>query len=134
RGYNALEKAIHEQTPGQVIQQVLDAKLRGNGGAGRPTGEKWRMVRRQDDDIKYVLCNAYDSDPRSWAARSMMERNPHQVIEGVVLAAYATGASEVYVVTRGLYLESLASMLRAMQEAVAANLVGRDSLGTDFSC
>src|SRR5213080_5133210 len=72
-GYTALEKAIREQTPEQVIQQVLDARLRGRGGAGRPTAEKWRIVRSQDDNIKYVICNAYDADPRSWAARTMLE-------------------------------------------------------------
>src|SRR5213595_1265278 len=83
-GYAALEKAIREQTPEQVIQQVLDARLRGRGGAGRPTAEKWRIVRLQDDPIKYVICNAYEADPRSWAARSMLERNPHQIIEGIM--------------------------------------------------
>ena len=133
-GYVALEKAIREQTPEQVIQQVLDARLRGRGGAGRPTAEKWRIVRRQDDNIKYVICNAYDADPRSWAARTMLERNPHQVIEGIVLAAYAVGASEAYLFTRSLYLEGLASVQKALEEALDANLVGRDILGTDFSC
>src|SRR6266702_5137491 len=133
-GYSALEKAIREQTPEQVIQQVLDARLRGRGGAGRPTAEKWRIVRRQDDNIKYVICNAYDADPRSWAARTMLERNPHQVIEGIVLAAYAVGASEAYLFTRSLYLEGLASVQKALEEALVANLVGRDILGTEFSC
>ncbi|HYT27635.1 MAG TPA: NADH-ubiquinone oxidoreductase-F iron-sulfur binding region domain-containing protein [Ktedonobacteraceae bacterium] len=133
-GYVALEKAIREQTPEQVIQQVLDARLRGRGGAGRPTAEKWRIVRRQDDNIKYVICNAYDADPRSWAARTMLERNPHQVIEGIVLAAYAVGASEAYLFTRSLYLEGLASVQKALEEALDANLVGRDILGTEFSC
>jgi len=133
-GYAALENAIREQTPEQIIQQVLDAKLRGRGGAGRPTGEKWRLVRRQVDDIKYVICNAYDADERSLAARSMLERNPHQVIEGIVLAAYAVGASEAYLFTRSLYLEGIASVQRALQEALDANLVGRDILGTEFSC
>src|SRR5438445_13025726 len=69
-GYVALEKAIREQTPEQVIQQVLDARLRGRGGAGRPTAEKWRIVRRQDDNIKNVSRNAYDADLRSWAQRT----------------------------------------------------------------
>ena len=133
-GYAALEKAIREQTPEQVIQQVLDARLRGRGGAGRPTAEKWRIVRSQDDNIKYVICNAYDADPRSWAARTMLERNPHQVIEGIVLAAYAVGASEAYLFTRSLYLEGLASVQKALEEALDANLVGRDILGTEFSC
>src|SRR5438105_11480587 len=70
-GYVALEKAIRQQSPAQVIQQALDAKLRGRGGAGRLTGEKWRIASSQDDRPKYVICNAYDADPRSWAARSL---------------------------------------------------------------
>src|SRR5690349_13783427 len=133
-GYSALEKVVREQTPDQVLQQVLDAKLRGRGGAGRLTAEKWSIVRLQDDPVKYVICNAYDADPRSWAARSMLERNPHQVIEGIMLAAYAVGASEAYLFTRSLYLDGLASVKQALREALAANLVGRDILGTDFSC
>src|SRR6266704_116674 len=133
-GYTALEKAVREQTPEQVIQQVLDAKLRGRGGAGRLTAEKWRIVRRQDDAIKYLICNAYDADPRSWAARSVLERNPHQVIEGIVLAAYAVGASEAYLFTRSLFVEGITTVQQALQQALDANLVGRDILGTDFSC
>ncbi|HET8852274.1 MAG TPA: hypothetical protein VFN02_07090, partial [Ktedonobacteraceae bacterium] len=133
-GYTALEKAIREQTPEQMIQQVADAKLRGRGGAGRLAAEKWRIVRRSDEDQRYVICNAYDADPRARAARSMLERNPHQVIEGIVLAAYAVGASEAYLFTRSFYLEGVASVQRALNEAVDANLVGRDILGTEFSC
>jgi len=133
-GYTALEKAIREQTPEQVIQQVLDAKLRGRGGAGRLTAEKWRIVRRHDDAIKYVICNAYDADLRSWAARSLLEGNPHQVIEGIVLGAYAVGASEAYLFTRSLNVEGIASVQQALEQALDANLVGRDILGTDFSC
>jgi NADH:ubiquinone oxidoreductase subunit F (NADH-binding) len=133
-GYTALEKAIREQTPEQVIQQVLDAKLRGRGGAGRLTAEKWRIVRRQDDAIKYIICNAYDADSRSWAAHSLLERNPHQVIEGIVLGAYAVGASEAYLFARSLNIEGIASVQQALEQALDANLVGRDILGTDFSC
>src|SRR6266446_3793584 len=133
-GYAALEKAIRGQTPEQVIQEVIDAKLRGRGGAGRLTGEKWRIVRGTDDNQTYVIRNAYDADPRAWAARTMLERNPHQVIEGIVLAAYAVGASESYLFTRSLYREGVAVVQQALREAVDANLVGRDILGTDFSC
>lgn len=133
-GYSALEKAIREQSPEQVVQQVLDARLRGRGGAGRLTGEKWRVVRAQENPSRYVICNAYDADPRSWAARSLLERNPHQAIEGIVLAAYAVGAQEAYLFTRSLYEEGLATIQQALQEAVEASLVGRDILGTEFSC
>jgi NADH:ubiquinone oxidoreductase subunit F (NADH-binding) len=133
-GYVALVHAINEQTPDQIIEQVVDAKLRGCGGAGRLTGEKWRIVRNMDDNQKYVICNAYDADPRALAARSLLERNPHQVIEGIVLAAYAVGATEAYLFTRNIYLEAVASVQKALYEALEANLVGRDILGTEFSC
>jgi NADH:ubiquinone oxidoreductase subunit F (NADH-binding) len=91
------------------------------------------VVRGQEDPTRYVICNAYDADPRSWAARSLLERNPHQVIEGIVLAAYAVGAQEAYLFTRSLYEEGLGMAQQALQEAVEANLVGRDILGTEFS-
>jgi len=133
-GYAALEKAIRELSPEHVVQQVVDAKLRGRGGAGRLTGEKWRLVRQSDDEQKYVICNAYDADPHSLVARSLLENNPHQVIEGILLAAYAVGASEAYLFTRSNFTEGIASVQQALQEALAANRVGRDILGTDFSC
>jgi NADH-quinone oxidoreductase subunit F len=132
-GYAALEKALKE-LPDQVIQQVIDAKLRGRGGAGRLTGEKWRIVQRTNDEPKYVICNAYDADPRAWAARSLLERNPHQVIEGIVLAAYAVGASEAYLFTRNIYVEGVAAVQMAMNEALEAGLLGRSILNTEFAC
>lgn len=133
-GYTALQKAISTQAPEQIVQQVLDARLRGRGGAGRLTGEKWQIIRRQEDLSRYLICNAYDADPRSWAARSLLERNPHQVLEGIILAAYAVGAQEAYLFTRSLYEEGLATIQQAFQEAIEANLLGRDILGTEFSC
>jgi NADH-quinone oxidoreductase subunit F len=133
-GYAALEKALRQQTSEQVIQQVVDAKLRGRGGAGRLAGEKWRIVRQSLDDQKYVICNAYDADSRSYAARTLLAQNPHQVIEGIVLAAYAVGASEAYLVTRSFFNEGINAVQAALEEALAANLAGRDILGTDFSC
>src|SRR5438094_4256943 len=128
-GYSALEKAVREQAPEQVVQQVLDAKLRGRGGAGRLTGEKWRVVRRAGDEQKYVICNAYDADSRSLMARSLLESHPHQVIEGILLAAFAVGASEAYLFTRSFFYDGVAAVQEALREALAANLVGRDILG-----
>jgi NADH:ubiquinone oxidoreductase subunit F (NADH-binding) len=133
-GYSAIEKAIRQQTPDQVIQQVTEAKLRGRGGAGRLTGEKWRITRAADDTIKYVICNAYDADPREMLSRTLMATNPHQVIEGIVLAAYAVGATEAYFFTRNTFVNEVAIFRAALNEALEANLVGRDILGTDFSC
>jgi NADH-quinone oxidoreductase subunit F len=133
-GYSALETALRQQSPEQIVQQVLDARLRGRGGAGCLSGEKWRVVRAQENLSRYLICNAYDADPRSRAARALLERNPHQVIEGIVLAAYAVGAQEAYLFTRSLYHEGLAMIQQALQEATEASLVGRDILGTEFSC
>ena len=97
-----------------MLQQVVEAKLRGRGGAGRLTGEKWRVVRQTADEQKYVICNAYDADERSLIARTLLERNPHQVIEGILLTAYAVGASEAYLFTRGAYREGVASIKQAL--------------------
>ena len=133
-GYSALEKAVRQQSPDQVTQQVLDAKLRGRGGAGRLAGEKWRLVRQYEDNQKYVICNAYDADPRSYAVRTLLETNPHQVIEGIVLAAYAVGATEAYLFTRSFFYDGVAAVQQALREALDANFVGRDILGTSFSC
>lgn len=133
-GYSALEKALRELSPEQVTQQVIDAKLRGRGGAGRLTGEKWRIVQRSEDNQKYVICNAYDADSRSLAARTLLEQNPHQVIEGILLAAYAVGATEAYLFTRSSVATVTAVVQQALAEALEANLVGRDILSTDFSC
>ncbi len=134
-GYAALEKALlHGLSSDQVLQQVVEAKLRGRGGAGRLAGEKWRVVRQTADEQKYVICNAYDADDRSLIARTLLERNPHLVIEGILLTAYAVGASEAYLFTRGAYREGVASIKRALEEALDTNFVGRDIFGTDFSC
>lgn len=133
-GYAALEKTLRELAPEQVSQLVIDAKLRGRGGAGRLTGEKWRIVRQAEDDQKYVICNAYDADSRSLVARTLLETNPHQVIEGILLAAYAVGASEAYLFTRSTTQDGTSAIQRALEEALEANLVGRDILSTDFSC
>ncbi len=133
-GYAALERALRVQSPDGIIQQVVEAKLRGRGGAGRLAGEKWRIVWQIADEQKYVICNAYDADERSLIARTLLEHNPHQVIEGLLLTAYAVGASEAYIFTRGAYREGVTSIKRALEEAIAANVVGRDILGTDFSC
>src|SRR5579883_2269770 len=133
-GYTALQKALHEQGPAQIIEQVRAARLRGRGGAGRLTGEKWRIVRETPDEQKYVICNAYDADSRSFAARTLLERTPHRVIEGILLAAYAVGASEAYLFVRGFFEAGLAAVQQALNEALEANLVGRDILDTTFSC
>jgi NADH:ubiquinone oxidoreductase subunit F (NADH-binding) len=133
-GYSALESALHQQTPDQIVVQVIAAKLRGRGGAGRLAGDKWRIVQQADDTQKYVICNAYDADSRSLIARTLLETNPHQVIEGILLAAYAVGASEAYLFARSSFPAGIEAAQEALREALDANLVGRDILGSDFSC
>ncbi len=133
-GYSTLEKAVRTMTPEEVTTQVFDSKLRGRGGAGRLTGEKWRIVRHAQADQKYLICNAYDADSRSLLSRSLMERNPHEVIEGILLAAYAVGASEAFIFTRTEFVTGVGSIQRALNEALEANLAGQDILGTEFSC
>lgn len=133
-GYKAVESALSQQTPDQIVQQVSAAKLRGRGGAGRLTGEKWRIVQQSTDTPKYVICNAYDADSRSYIARTLLETNPHQVIEGIILAAYAVGASEAYLFARSSVPAAIEAAQEALREALDANLVGRDILGSDFSC
>src|SRR5579859_3976949 len=119
-GYSTLEHALRQQTPDQVTQQVIDARLRGRGGAGRLAGEKWRIVRQTTEDQKYVICNAYDADPRSYAVRILLATNPHQVIEGILLAAYAVGASEAYLYTRSFFHDGVAAIQTALREALEA--------------
>jgi NADH:ubiquinone oxidoreductase subunit F (NADH-binding) len=133
-GYAALEKALRQLSAEQVVQQVIEAKLRGRGGAGRLTGEKWRIVRQSSDEQKYVICNAYDADNRSLIARTLLETNPHQVIESILLTAYAVGASEAYIFSQSTFTEAIATIQRALQEALEGNYVGREILGTEFSC
>ncbi|HEV2660101.1 MAG TPA: hypothetical protein VGU68_05835, partial [Ktedonobacteraceae bacterium] len=132
-GYAALEKAL-QQAPDQIIEQVVAAKLRGRGGAGRLAGEKWRIARHHEDDQKYIICNAYDADNRSLVARTLLETNPHLVIEGIILAAYAIGASEAYLFARSGFRAGIEAVQAALSEALNARFVGRDILGTDFSC
>jgi NADH-quinone oxidoreductase subunit F len=133
-GYKALEVAVLQQTPDQIVQQVSAAKLRGRGGAGRLTAEKWRIVQQTDNTPRYVICNAYDADSRSLIARTLLETNPHQVIEGIILAAYAVGAAEAYLFARSTSRAGIEAAQEALREALDANLVGRDILGADFSC
>ncbi len=133
-GYQALELAVQTLTPEQVIQRVGESGLHGRGGAGVPVVEKWSLVRGEDNYPKYVICNAYDADLSSRISRTLLEQYPHQVIEGIALAAYAVGAEEAYLFTRSLYTEGIAAAREALNEALAANLIGRNVLGSRFSC
>src|SRR3989440_5636763 len=102
-GYKAMEKALKEMTPDSIIEEVKKSSLRGRGGAGFPTGMKWSFVPKDSPKRKYVVCNADESEPGTFKDRYLMERDPHMLIEGMLIAAYALGARVNYVYTRGEY-------------------------------
>ncbi len=132
-GYAALSKAVFEMTPDQVIQTVLDSGLRGRGGAGFPTGLKWRFTASAKSDKKYVVCNADEGDPGAFMDRSIIEGDPHSLIEGMTLCAYAIGADEGYVYCRAEYPLAIKRLKTAIVQAEEYGLLGDGILGTDFN-
>jgi NADH-quinone oxidoreductase subunit F len=131
-GYEGLRKAV-TQTPEQVIQTVLDSNLRGRGGAGFPTGRKWSFIPK-DAPVKYVAINADESEPGTFKDRQLLERNPHQIIEGAMIAAYAIQATAVYIYCRGEFWDLGHALEKRIEEARQANLVGENVLGTGWNC
>ncbi len=132
-GYAALAKALGEMTPEQVIEEVKKAGLRGRGGAGFPTGVKWGFCRNAQGEPKYIICNGDEGDPGAFMDRSIMEGDPHRVIEGMTIGAYAIGASEGYIYVRAEYPLAVKRLRLAVKEAEARGLLGDNILGTDFS-
>lgn len=132
-GYKALRKAISEMTPEGVITEVKNSGLRGLGGAGFPTGRKWESCRNAPGDIKYVVCNADEGDPGAFQDRSVMEGNPHSVIEGVIIAAYAIGAEKGFIYVRAEYPLAVSRLKIAIEQARQEGLLGDNILDSDFS-
>jgi len=132
-GYAAMAKALTGMTPEDVIEQVRGAGLRGRGGAGFPTGLKWGLCRNAPGDEKYLICNADEGDPGAFMDRALLEGVPHQVIEGMVIAAYAIGASHGFVYVRAEYPIAVEHMSIALEQARRCGLLGGDILGTGFS-
>ncbi len=132
--YRSLEKALSSMTPDQVIDEVKASRLRGRGGAGFPTGMKWSFVPKKSDKTKYVCLNADESEPGTFKDRYLMELDPHLVIEGCLITAYAVGASVVYIYVRGEYPLSIARLEAAIEEARKAGFVGSKIAGQDFAC
>jgi NADH:ubiquinone oxidoreductase subunit F (NADH-binding) len=131
-GYLALQRAVSQMSPEQVLGEIRAASLRGRGGGGVLTAEKMAIVGRAADDQKYVVCNAYDADPRSLISRTLLERSPHLVIEGIALAAYVVGAREAFLYMRAD--KALADMVKAaLHEAEEQGVIGRNILGSGFS-
>ena len=133
-GYKALEKALKQMQPAEVTEEVKKSALRGRGGAGFPTGLKWGFVPKDSPKPKYVVCNADESEPGTFKDRSIMELDPHSLIEGCLIAAYALGAKTAYIYIRGEYGWIQDIMDVAIAEARARGYVGQNILGTDFSC
>lgn len=131
-GYATLNKVLQAQTPAEVCQQVLESGLRGRGGAGFPTGTKWNFVREQESETKYVIVNGDEGDPGAYMDRTVMEDNPHQLLEGLLLTAYAVGASYGYFYIRGEYPIAIDRIRRAIRDARRRKILGKSVLGTDF--
>ncbi|MBO7217840.1 MAG: NAD(P)H-dependent oxidoreductase subunit E, partial [Clostridia bacterium] len=133
-GYAALGKAITEMTPDQVIETILASGLRGRGGAGFPTGKKWELARNlvKDADQKYVACNADEGDPGAFMDRSVLEGDPHALIEAMAIAAYAIGATKGFVYVRAEYPIAVARLGIAINQAREYGLLGKNIFGTDF--
>ena len=132
-GYEALGKALNEMSPAEVIQEISDAGLRGRGGAGFPTGLKWRFVSQVDNYPKYVICNADESEPGTFKDRLVLEGDPHSMLEAMAIAAYAVGASEGYIYVRGEYKLAELRLAKAIEQAREYGLLGQNIFGSDFS-
>lgn len=132
-GYQALEKALFEMTPEEVIKEVSDSNLRGRGGGGFPTGYKWSQVARQAEMERYIVCNGDEGDPGAFMDRSIMEGDPHKMIEGMMIGAYAVGAKEGYIYVRAEYPLAINRLKLAIAQAEECGLLGDNILGTNFS-
>ena len=130
-GYSALRKALG-MAPEQIIDEVTRAGLRGRGGGGFPTGRKWKTCRNAPGEPKYVICNADEGDPGAYMDRSLLEGNPHCVLEGMLIGAYAIGSSEGYVYVRHEYPMAVRNITRAIEQARAHGFLGKDILGSGF--
>ena len=138
-GYRAIEKILGKDgseglTPEQVIEEIKISGLAGRGGAGFPTWFKWNAARNAKGDEKYLICNADEGDPGAFMDRALIEGDPHSLIEGMLIAAYAIGASKAFVYVRAEYPLAIVRLEKAIKDAVAANLLGSNILGSDFSC
>jgi NADH-quinone oxidoreductase subunit F len=132
-GYQALRKVLGKVPPGEVTDAVKKSGLRGRGGAGFPTGVKWGFLPKDYQGPKYLCCNADESEPGTFKDRQLIERDPHQIIEGMLIACYAIGVATAYIYIRGEFVLGAQILDRALAEARAAGYVGRDILGTGSS-
>jgi NADH-quinone oxidoreductase subunit F len=132
-GYSALAKVLFEMTPEQVVEEVKKSKLRGRGGGGFPTGLKWETTRNAPGEPKYVIVNCDEGDPGAFMDRSLMEGNPHSVLEGLIIGAYAIGANEGFVYVREEYPIAVENISTAIRQAEEYGLLGEDIIGSSLS-
>jgi NADH:ubiquinone oxidoreductase subunit F (NADH-binding)/(2Fe-2S) ferredoxin len=132
-GYLALANALFNMTSEAVIAEIISAGLRGRGGAGFPTGRKWDICRKVESDTKYIICNADEGDPGAYMDRSLLEGNPHSVIEGMIIGAYAIGAQEGYIYVRMEYPLAVQHVHLALEEARKFGFLGESILGSEFA-
>ncbi|MFC2166576.1 FAD-dependent oxidoreductase [Acidobacteriota bacterium] len=132
-GYSSLAKVLDSMTPEDVIETTQKSGLRGRGGGGFPTGKKWALSRQTKGNPKYIICNADEGDPGAYMDRSLMEGNPHRVLEGMMIGAYAIGAEEGYIYIRDEYPLALQNITKALEQAEQMGLLGENILGTGFN-
>ncbi len=132
-GYASLAKALGDMTPDEIVASVKASGLRGRGGGGFPTGKKWETCLKAPGDTRYLICNADEGDPGAYMDRSILEGNPHRVLEGMLIGAYALGVREGYIYVREEYPLAVANFTGALADAEAVGLLGDDILGTGFS-
>ncbi|MBW1913280.1 MAG: NADH-quinone oxidoreductase subunit F, partial [Deltaproteobacteria bacterium] len=130
-GYSSLLKAL-QLTPDEIIREISASGLRGRGGAGFPTGEKWRLAKDADGPDKVIICNADEGDPGAYMDRTILESNPHQILEGMAICAYAIGAREAIVYVRAEYPMAVRTVTTAIGQAEDLGLLGKNILGTSF--
>ncbi|MBQ8317032.1 MAG: NADH-quinone oxidoreductase subunit NuoF [Lachnospiraceae bacterium] len=132
-GYEALEKALFDMTQEEIINEIYDSELRGRGGGGFQTGYKWKQVARQAEKTRYVVCNGDEGDPGAFMDRSVMEGDPHKMIEGMIIAGYAVGAQEGYIYVRAEYPLAISRLKIAIAQAEEVGLLGDNILGSGYS-
>lgn len=131
-GYKSLEKALKTMKPDEIVEEVKKSGLRGRGGAGFPTGMKWSFLAKPEGVPRYLVCNADESEPGTFKDRYLMERIPHLLIEGMIVSSYALGANTSYIYVRGEYYYIIKILQKAIKEAYAAGLLGKNILGSGY--
>jgi len=131
-GYNAMKKALTKMQPLEIVNEIIDSKLRGRGGAGFPTGIKWSMMQRAVSDVKYIICNADEGDPGAYMNRNEIESDPHSLIEGLVIGGFAMGATEGIAYVRAEYPLAVKRFKIAIEQAKAQGFLGKNILGLGF--